>query len=123
MRLDPLQPSPGPIGDRRAVVGRRAKLVLRRWSFRMGLYVAQAEHHERFAGLVFGGEPDLVAGKLQDDVVHRTAGWKSQRAPIDGDRPAADAEDPPKSMTAARTSPVRFTITSTTRPMSSLAAL
>lgn len=59
----------------------------------MGLYVAQAEHHQRFAGLVFGGQPDLVAGQLQDDVVHRSAGWKAQRAPIDGDRAAADAEE------------------------------
>lgn len=59
-----LPPSPGPIGDRRAVVERRAKLVLRRWSFRMGLYVAKAEHHEGLARLVFGGKPDLVACKL-----------------------------------------------------------
>jgi hypothetical protein len=36
---------------------------------------------------------------------------------------APTPRNPPKSMTAARTSPVRFTITSTMRPMSSLAAL
>jgi hypothetical protein len=30
----------------------------------MGLYVAQAEHNEGLARLVFGGEPDLVACKF-----------------------------------------------------------
>jgi hypothetical protein len=46
------------------VVERRAKLVLRRWRFRIGVYVAQAKHNEGLARLVFGSEPDLVAGKL-----------------------------------------------------------
>jgi hypothetical protein len=46
------------------VVERRARLVLRSWSFRMGVYVALAQHNEGLAGLVFGGEPNLVACKL-----------------------------------------------------------
>ena len=84
----------------------------------------RSEYDDRLALLVFRRGLDLIAGQFEGDaVVLILRGGKSQRIPIDRDLAAADAEEAAEIDDRGARRPVRSTMTSTIRPMSSSAAL
>ena len=75
-----------------------------------------AEHDNGLAGLIFRSRADLIAGQIKADAIWLIGRRKMQGPPIDYDFSAAHTENPPKSITAARTCPPWSTRTSTIRP-------